>query len=88
MDIAEHDDTSPLETFSLTAERDLQRVSFFTGHRIHFRGAQGAPNLLKSMFDEACRFRFGPGRGVPSIIYEAIGNASSLVDTHLETVEV
>mgnify|MGYP002803572211 FL=1 len=26
-------------------------------------------------------------RGVPSIIYEAIGNASSLVDSHLETVE-
>ena len=58
----------------------FSQVTWFTSWLL---GVLQAPKI-----DEAGRFRFGPGRGVPSIIYEAIGNASSLVDSHLETVEV
>lgn len=49
VDIVEHEDTSPLDTFSLPVERDLRRVSlFFTGHMTHLLVARGAPKLLKS----------------------------------------
>ena len=77
----------PLGDFQFASwERPSESV--LVSHRSHDSppGCSGCSKAPK--IDEAGRFRFSPGRGVPSIIYEAIGNASSLVDSHLETVEV